>query len=140
MNALRSVVAVFVSWSLVYCLVYLGDSALAWLFHQPPMPADLRQSIAHPLTFILLSTIIYAAATIIGGWTCILWAPVHPRLHLFLLFVLGEAVGIFLAVGMWATHPHWIALVWLAIWPFCLWIGGIALVDHPTNTLPPPRR
>jgi hypothetical protein len=43
-----------------------------------------------------------------------------------ILFFIGEIVGAVFAMKNWATWPHWYSIIWLAIWPVGLWLGGLA--------------
>lgn len=53
-------------------------------------------------------------------------APAKPGRHLPALFILGEAVGVVFTIVNPGHYPLWNSLLWLGIWPVCLWIGGRA--------------
>ena len=99
--------------------MFLSDPVLTHFF-----PTQYVAGKVPPAFLIWLSTAIYAAATILGGWLCVRIAPSSPGMHLFVLFAIGEALGIFFTVHNWGVWPHWMSFVWLAVWPVCLWIGG----------------
>jgi nitrate/nitrite transporter NarK len=121
MKLLRSVAAIVASYIVVYGIVFASDPILALLF-----PGQYVSGKVPPTFLLWLTTAIFALASILGGWLCVLLAPTRPVLHLFVLFLVGEAIGIVFTVGNWSMWPHWYSFVWLAIWPACLWVGGWA--------------
>jgi len=121
MKLLRSVAAIVVSYIVVYGIVFASDPILTILF-----PGQYISGKVPPTFLLWVSTAIFALASILGGWLCVLLAPSRPMLHLLILFLVGEAIGVGFTVGNWATWPHWDSFVWLAIWPVCLWIGAWA--------------
>jgi len=121
MKLLRSVAAVVVSYIVVYGIVFASDPILTILF-----PGQYVSGKVPPTFLLWVSTAIFALASILGGWLCVLLAPSRPALHLFILFLVGEAIGLLFTAQNWSTWPHWYSFVWLAIWPACLWIGGWA--------------
>jgi hypothetical protein len=121
MKVLRSIAAIVLSYAVVFVIVWLSDPLLAHLFPGQYVPDKV------PPAFLLrASTYIFALASIIGGGLCVRIAPSRPGLHLMILFVMGEIVGAVFAMKNWATWPHWYSLIWLAIWPIGLWLGGLA--------------
>ncbi|MGC2621394.1 MAG: hypothetical protein WA414_20280, partial [Acidobacteriaceae bacterium] len=91
-----------------------------------------------PPPFLLrASTFIFALASIVGGGLCVRIAPSRPGLHLLILFLIGEIAGTVTTIKMWATWPHWYSLIWLAIWPVGLWLGGFARKRHSDRKLQP---
>ena len=121
MNVLRSIAAVVVSYAVVFVIVWLSNPLLAHLYPGQYVPDKV------PPAFLLrASTFIFALASIIGGGLCVRIAPSRPGLHLMILFFIGEIVGAVFAMKNWATWPHWYSIIWLAIWPVGLWLGGLA--------------
>ncbi len=119
MKLLRSVASVVVSYILVYGIVFLSDPILHHFF-----PAQYAAGTVPPAFLLWISTAIFAVATLFGGWLCALIAPSRPGAHLFVLFLIGEILGLFFTWRMWGTWPHWYSIVWLIVWPVFLWIGG----------------
>ncbi len=121
MKVLRSIASVIASYVVVYLIIVLTDPILSRLYPGVYVPNKV------PPAFLLwISTCVFALASVVGGVLCVRLAPVHPGLHLLVLFVLGEAAGTASAVAVWKTWPHWYSLLWLAVWPVCLWIGSLA--------------
>jgi nitrate/nitrite transporter NarK len=121
MKVLRSIAAVVVSYAVVFVIVWLSDPLLAHLYPGQYVPDKV------PPAFLLrASTFIFALASIIGGGLCVRIAPSRPGLHLMILFFICEIVGAVFAMKNWATWPHWYSIIWLAIWPVGLWLGGLA--------------
>lgn len=119
MKLLRSVASVLVSYVVVYGIVMLSDPVLMHFFPTQYVAGKV------PPTFLLwTTTAIFAVASTLGGWLCVLIAPSRPGVHLAALFILGEALGLFFTWRMWGQWPHWHSFVWLAVWPVCLWIGS----------------
>jgi nitrate/nitrite transporter NarK len=119
MKLLRSVASVVVSYIVVYGIVFSSDPILAHLFPTQYVPGKV------PPAFLLwISTAIFALATLLGGWLCTLIAPSRPGAHLFVLFLIGEVLGLFFTWRNWSTWPHWYSFLWLVVWPVFLWIGG----------------
>ena len=135
MKLLRSVASVVVSYVVVYGIVMFSDPALAHFF-----PAQYLAGKVPPTLFLWASTAVFAAASILSGWLCTLMAPCRPGAHLLALFAVGEALGILFTWHMWGQWPHWHAFVWLAVWPVCLWVGGMAKrvpVPPPVSPIQP---
>jgi len=120
MNLLRSFASVLVSYIVVFLIVFLSDPVLAHLF-----PGQYVRGQVPPATLLWIDTAIFAAASIVGGWLCALMAPSRPGMHLFLLFLIGEMLGVATTIASWNKWPHWHSLVWLLLWPVCLWLGAL---------------
>ena len=120
MRVLRSVASVVVSYVVVYGIVMLSDPVLTHFF-----PGQYVVGKVPPTFLLWTSTAIFAAASILGGWLCTVIAPSRPGVHLLSLFAVGEALGLFFTWRMWGQWPHWHSFVWLAVWPVCIWIGGL---------------
>lgn len=130
MKTVRSVASVVVSYVVVYTIVILSDPVLTHFFPTQYVAGKV------PPTFLLwISTAVFAVASTIGGWLCAIIAPSRTGHHLVALFILGEGVGLFFTWRMWGQWPHWYSLVWLLVWPVCLWIGGIS---RRPSLAPPP--
>lgn len=119
MKVLRSVASVVVSYIVVYGIVFCSDPILTHFF-----PNQYAAGRVPPPFLLWISTAIFAAASILGGWLCVRIAPSKPGIHLFVLFLIGELVGLAFTIRMWGGWPHWYSLAWLIAWPLCLWIGG----------------
>lgn len=119
MKALRSVASVLVSYVVVYGIVILSDPVLMRLF-----PGQYVAGKVPPTFLLWITTAIFAAASILGGWLCLLMAPSRPGIHVAALFAVGEVLGIYFTWHMWGQWPHWHSFVWLAVWPVCVWIGS----------------
>jgi nitrate/nitrite transporter NarK len=119
MKLLRSVASVVLGYIVVYGIVFASDPVLARLF-----PGQYVQGKVPPTYLMWISTAIYALASILGGWLCVTLAPARKGMHLFILFAIGEALGIFFTIHNWGVWPHWMSFVWLIVWPLFLWIGG----------------
>jgi nitrate/nitrite transporter NarK len=119
MKPLRSVASVVLSYIVVYGIVCCSDPVLSHFF-----PTQYVAGHVPPPFLLWISTAIFALATLFGGWLCVLIAPARPGTHLFVLFVVGELIGLGFTWKMWGTWPHWYSLVWLIVWPVFLWIGG----------------
>jgi len=120
MKLLRSIASVVISYLIVYTIVFCSDPILTHFF-----PTQYVAGRVPPPFLLWTSTAIFALASIFGGWLCVRIAPSKPGVHLFVLFVLGELVGLGFTFKAWGTGwPHWYSLVWLIVWPVCLWIGG----------------
>jgi nitrate/nitrite transporter NarK len=121
MKLLRSVASVLLSYVVVYGIVFCSDPLLTHLF-----PTQYARGQVPPPFLLWISTAIFALASILGGWMCVRIAPFRPAGHLFVLFLLGELVGVYFSWQMWGQGwPHWYSLVWLIVWPVCLWLGGL---------------
>jgi hypothetical protein len=120
MKVLRSIASVVVSYLVVFAIVSLSDPVIAHFF-----PGQYGGGKVPPVPLLWLSTGVFAFASVLGGWLCVRLAPSRYAAHLLPLFFLGEAVGVFFTVMNWKTWPHWQSFVWLAVWPVCLWLGGI---------------
>lgn len=119
MKLLRSIASVVLSYIVVYGIVFCSDPILSHFF-----PTQYVAGKVPPPFLLWISTAIFAAATLLGGWLCVRIAPAKPGIHLLVLFVVGELVGLGFTVNMWGTWPHWYSVVWLVVWPVFLWIGG----------------
>ena len=119
MKLLRSIASVVLSYIVVYGIVFCSDPILSHFF-----PTQYVAGKVPPPFLLWISTAIFAAATLLGGWLCVRIAPAKPGVHLLVLFVVGELVGLGFTVTMWGSWPHWYSLVWLVVWPVFLWIGG----------------
>ena len=119
MKLLRSIASVVLSYIVVYGIVFCSDPILSHFF-----PTQYVAGKVPPPFLLWISTAIFAIATLLGGWLCVRIAPSKPGVHLFVLFVVGELVGLGFTVKMWGNWPHWYSLVWLVVWPVFLWIGG----------------
>ena len=119
MKQLRSIASVVVSYVVVYGIVFCSDPILTHFF-----PAQYVAGKVPPPLLLWISTAIFALASILGGWLCTRIAPSRPGMHLFVLFLIGEIVGLVFTTRMWGAWPHWYSLAWLIVWPVCLWIGG----------------
>lgn len=126
MKLLRSVVSVVFSYIVVYGIVFISDPILTHFFPDQYVPGKVP-----PTSLLWISTAIFALASILGGWLCVRTAPAKPGQHLLALFVIGEAVGLYFTWTMWSQWPHWYSLVWLLVWPLCLWIGGLPRSHGP---------
>lgn len=121
MKLLRSIAAVVISYALIYALVWVSDPVLSRLY-----PGMLGPGQVPPVFLLRISTYIFAIASLAGGALCVRMAPTRPGLHLLILFVLGEIVGVGFSIANWNKGwPHWYSLVWLGIYPVCLWLGGM---------------
>lgn len=120
MKVLRSILSVVIGYIVVYGIVFLSDPILSHFF-----PGQYVAGKVPPNSLLWLGTAIFAAASILGGWLCVRIAPSKPGLHLLVLFVVGEVIGLGFTVRMWGTWPHWYSIAWLLVWPICLWIGGL---------------
>ena len=119
MRVFRSIASVLLTYIVVFCIVSCSDPLLAHLF-----PGQYVAGKVPPVYLLWISTAIFALASVLGGWMCVTIAPSKPSRHLLSLFVLGEVIGVVFTVVNWSKWPHWNSLVWLAVWPLCLWIGG----------------
>jgi len=119
LKLLRSVASVVVSYIVVYGIVFCSDPILAHLF-----PGQYVAGKVPPVFLLWISTGIFALATLLGGWLCALISPAKPGTHLFVLFLIGEVLGLFFTARMWGAWPHWYSLAWLIVWPVFLWIGA----------------
>lgn len=127
MKFLRSVAAVLLSYVVVYGIVFCSTPILMHFF-----PTQYVRGQVPPVFLLWISTSIFALATILGGWMCVRIAPFRPGGHLFVLFLLGELVGVYFAFQMWGQGwPHWYSLLWLIVWPVCLWLGGLGRRSVP---------
>lgn len=119
MKVLRSAASVVGCYLVVFCLVLLSDPLLERLF-----PGQYVQGKVPPTFLLWISAGVFAAASLLGGWLCVRIAPAKPGRHLLALFILGEAIGLVFTIVNPGHLPLWNSLLWLAIWPVCLWIGG----------------
>lgn len=119
MKLLRSIASVVVSYIVVYGIVALSDPVLTHFF-----PTQYIHGKVPPTFLMWVSTAIYALATILGGWLCVRIAPSKPGMHLLVLFLIGEAIGLYFTIHNWGVWPHWTSWVWMIVWPIFLWIGG----------------
>ena len=119
MKLLRSIASVVVSYIVVYGIVFLSDPVLTHFF-----PTQYVMGKVPPTFLIWISTGIFALASILGGWLCVRIAPSKPGMHLLVLFLVGEAVGLYFSIHNWGVWPHWTSFVWLVVNPIFLWIGG----------------
>ncbi|MGB7134799.1 MAG: hypothetical protein WBD46_05905 [Acidobacteriaceae bacterium] len=120
MKFLRSAASVLLSYIVVYGIVLVSDPIIAHFFPGQYVPGKIP---SNPLLW--LGTAVFAAASILGGWLCVRIAPSRPGFHLFVLFLVGEILGLWFTWRMWTTWPHWYSLSWLLVWPVCLWIGSL---------------
>jgi hypothetical protein len=132
MKGLRSIAAVVLSYAVVFLIVFLSDPILAHFY-----PGLYVANHVPPPFLLRASTFIFALASIVGGGLCVRIAPSRPGLHLLILFIIGEIVGTVFAMKNWATWPHWYSLIWLAIWPIALWLGGMAKKRQTDRKLQP---
>ena len=119
MKLLRSILSVVASYIVVFGIVLLSDPVLERLF-----PTQYVAGKVPPLFLLWVTTAIYFVASILGGWLCARLAPARPGRHLVALFILGELLGAASTIANWGKWPHWHALLWMGLWPLCLWIGG----------------
>jgi nitrate/nitrite transporter NarK len=116
---LRSIASVVLSYIVVYGIVAGSDPVLTHFF-----PTQYVRGKVPPAFLLWTSTAIYALATILGGWLCVRIAPSKPGVHLFILFLVGEIIGLGFTIMNWGAWPHWTSIVWMLVWPIFLWIGG----------------
>ncbi|HEY6446143.1 MAG TPA: hypothetical protein VIY53_06765 [Acidobacteriaceae bacterium] len=121
MKVLRSIASVVGCYLVVFCLVLLSDPLLERIF-----PGQYVRGQVPPTFLLWISAAVFAVASILGGWLCVGIAPAKPGRHLLALFILGEAVGVVFTIVNPGHYPLWNSLLWLGIWPVCLWIGGRA--------------
>lgn len=119
MKLLRSVVSVVLSYIVIYGIVFVSDPILTHFF-----PTQYSVGKVPPTFLIWVSTAIFALASLLGGWLCVVIAPSRPGVHLLVLFLVGEAVGLYFSIHNWGVWPHWTSFVWLIVYPIFLWIGG----------------
>jgi nitrate/nitrite transporter NarK len=119
MKLLRSIASVVISYIVVYGIVFCSDPVLTHFF-----PTQYVAGKVPPAFLLWISTAIFAAASILGGWLCVRIAPSKSGTHLFVLFLIGELVGLGFTWRMWGAWPHWYSLAWLIVWPVFLWIGS----------------
>lgn len=122
MKALRSVASVVLSYIVVFAIVLCADPVLGHLF-----PKDYAAGRVPPAYLLWITTAIYFVAAVLGGWICARLAPTRPLEHLLVLFLLGELLGALSTAANWGKWPHWHSLLWMALWPLCLWLGGKVL-------------
>ncbi|MGA7524481.1 MAG: hypothetical protein WBW84_18660 [Acidobacteriaceae bacterium] len=128
MKLLRSVASILLSYFVVYGIAFAGDPVLSRFF-----PAEYLRGRVPPPLLLWISTTIFALASILSGWLCVRIAPFRAAGHLFVLFLLGELVGLYFTWQAWGQgRPHWYSLMWLIVWPVCLWLG--ALGRRPAQT------
>lgn len=122
MKVLRSIGAVVVSYLVVFILVLLSDPLLSRMY-----PGLYVEGQVPPAFVLRMSTYAFVIASILGGAICVRMAPSRPGKHLFWLFILGEVMGLATTIMNWNKGwPHWYSLVWLAVWPVGLFLGGLA--------------
>lgn len=122
MKVLRSIGAVVVSYLVVFILVLLSDPLLSRMY-----PGLYMEGQVPPAFVLRMSTYAFVIASILGGAICVRMAPSRPGKHLFWLFILGEVMGLATTIMNWNKGwPHWYSLVWLAVWPVGLFLGGLA--------------
>lgn len=126
MKLLRSVASVVLSYIVVYGIVSLSDPVLMHFF-----PGQYVRGQVPPVFLLWISTAVFGLASILGGWMCVRIAPFRAGGHLFVLFLLGELVGGYFTWQRWGSWPHWYSLVWLIVWPVCLWLGGLRRRSAP---------
>jgi hypothetical protein len=117
MKLLRSVASILISYIVVYGIVFVSGRVLTHIYPQPYIRGTVPPA-------LWISTAVFFLASILGGWLCVRIAADRPGLHLFVLFLVGEAIGLYFTLQNWAVWPHWYSLMWLAVWPLGLWIGG----------------
>lgn len=120
MKALRALASVLGSYIVVFAIVLISDPILSHLY-----PGEYVRGQVPPVFLLWITTAIFAAASILGGWMCVRIAPTQPSRYLLALFLLGEALGAASTWANWGKWPHWHSLTWMAIWPVCLWIGAL---------------
>ncbi len=120
MKILRSIASVLVAYVVVFAIVLGSDPLLARMY-----PGLYVRSQIPPNFILWIGTAIYAIASVLGGWICVRLAPSKPGKHLLALFLFGEVMGIVSTILNWNHWPHWQSLTWIALWPLCLWIGGL---------------
>lgn len=130
MKLLRSVASVLLSSIVVYGVVVVSYFVLTYFF-----PDQYAAGEGSAPFLLWISTGMFAVASIFAGWLCVRLAPFRQSGHLFVLFLLGELAGAYLAWQRWGQDwPQWHLLVALAVWPVCLWLGGLR-----RRGAPPPR-
>lgn len=120
MKILRSTASVLLSYIVVYGIVLVSDPIIAHFF-----PGEYEAGKVPPSSLLWLGTAIFATASLLGGWLCVRIAPSRPGTHLFVLFLIGEVIGLWFTWRMWGMWPHWYSVAWLLVWPVCLWIGSL---------------
>lgn len=116
----RSLAAVLGSYIAVFAIVLISDPILSHLY-----PGQYVRGQVPPVSVLWMSTAVFAVASILGGWLCLRLAPSRPSRHLLALFLLGEVIGAGSTWANWGKWPHWQMLLWMAIWPVCIWIGAL---------------
>jgi hypothetical protein len=128
-NLGRSILAVVSGFFAVVILSLGTDQILHMLKVYPPWDEPMREAGLNLLA--LAYRIIY---TILGGYITARLAPRNPLRHVFVLAVIGLAMGL---AGVFATSgldlgPRWYPIA-LAITAFpCTWLGG--LLRHSPET------
>lgn len=133
MRLFRSAVAVALAYIVVFAIVMCSDPILSRIF-----PGQYVAGAVPPLFLLWTTTAIFALASILGGWICVRMAPSKPSTHLLALFILGEALGLVFTALNWGKWPHWHSLVWLVVWPVCIWIGALGRRSTGVPASPPP--
>jgi ABC-type transport system involved in cytochrome c biogenesis permease subunit len=121
MKVLRSIASVVGCYLVVFFIVRLSDPVLERIF-----PGQYVQGKVPPMFVLWISAAVFAAASLVGGWLSVRIAPAQPGRHLLALFILGEAIGVIFTIVNPGHLPLWNSLLWLAIWPVFLWMGGRA--------------
>jgi hypothetical protein len=132
MKVLRTLASVLGSYIVVFGIVLLSDPVLEHFY-----PGQYVRGQVPPVFLLWITTGIFAAASILGGWMCVRIAPSRPSMHLLALFVLGEVFGALSTWANWGRWPHWHMLVWMAIWPVCIWVGALGRRSREIHPTPP---
>jgi nitrate/nitrite transporter NarK len=98
MKIFRSVASVLLSYIVVYGIVAVCDPILTHFF-----PNDYVAGKIPPTSLLWVSTVIFATASILGGWLCVRIAPSRTGMHLFVLFLVGEVIGLVFTARMWSS-------------------------------------
>jgi hypothetical protein len=125
----KSILAVLGSYVLSIVLVFATDPLLHALF-----PNDYNRGQTIPDWLLGVSTVLFAAISILCAWVCAKLAPSKVRAHVIAFFALGEIMGLAFTIPNWGKVPHWYSIAWLIVWIPAVWIGwklaGRSLTDQ----------
>lgn len=100
-------------------LVLATDPLLSLIF-----PGDFVRGRVPSNKALIASTAAFVIVSILCAWICARFAPGRASRHVLWLFVIGELLGIAMAIPAWGNGwPHWYSLSWLLSWPLSCWIG-----------------
>jgi uncharacterized membrane protein YoaT (DUF817 family) len=130
----KNILAAIAGYAAIGVLVVTTDQIFSWVipgFKTMAMPPLFYFAVS------LLTDFIYSA---VGGYICSAIAGSSSKTATLILVILGEVIGILVAVVGWQTMPHYFVLGLLVLYPLGVFLGSGFQRKNGAFTSRPERR